>query len=129
MAILIPWSSANLARLVQYGATFFSHCHASTSRYSGGQGHVTQFGYLALSLSPGQPEKSITTGTPSFSARSTVLREVSWYAFAMPWSGCKGLPWQLRALMVNPLSASFCLKSLSALLSPSIDSLQCGSPG
>src|SRR6476620_3100287 len=101
MAILIPWSSANLARLVQYGITFFSHCQSSTSRYSGGHGHVTQFGYLALSLSPGQPEKSITTGTSSFSASRMVLRLTSWFFLAISGLGCSGLPWQLSALILK----------------------------
>src|SRR5690242_10939028 len=109
--------------------TFLSHCHASKSRYSGGHGHVTQFGYLALSLSPGHPEKSITTGTPSFSASRTVLWLVSWFFLAISGLGCSGLPWQLSALMVNPLSASFFLNAISSVLLSSMDSLQCGSPG
>src|SRR5579862_3417605 len=102
IAILTPWSSANLARFVQYGRTFFSHCHSSTSRYSGGHGQVTQFGYLALSLSPGHPEKSITTGTPSLAANRIVLRLTSWLALAISRFGCRGLPWQLNALMLTP---------------------------
>src|SRR5581483_10589926 len=102
IAIFTPWSRANLACLIQYGATFFSHCQASTSRYSGGHGQVTQFGYFAASLSPGHPEKSITTGTPSFSASSTVRLLVSAKPFATEASGCKGLPWELSALIENP---------------------------
>src|SRR5579871_656807 len=109
--------------------TFFSHCQSRTSRYSGGHGQVTQFGYLALSLSPGQPEKSITTGTPSFWARRIVFRLVSWLALAITGLGCSALPWQLSALMLKPLSESFCLNSLSSVLFSSIESLQCGSPG
>ena len=35
---------------------------------------MTQFGYFGFRESPGQPEKSMTTGTPSFSARRMVLR-------------------------------------------------------
>src|SRR5271167_4624946 len=109
--------------------TFFSHCQSSTSRYSVGQGQVTQLGYFALSLSPGQPEKSTTTGTSSFSASRIVLRLVSANALATSLFGCRGLPWELSALIVNPLSASFVLKSFRATRSLSIDSLQCGSPG
>src|SRR6202030_1836119 len=126
MAIFTPWFSANLACLIQYGVTFLSHCHSSTSRYSGGHGHVTQFGYFAVSLSPGQPEKSITTGTPSFSASKMVFRLVSWFFFATSGLGCSGFPWQLRALMVKPLSESFFLNSISSVLLSSIESLQCG---
>src|ERR1700733_1884701 len=129
MAILTPWSLANCACLVQYGVTFFSHCQSSASRYSGGQGQVIQLGYFALLLSPGQPEKSITTGTPSFSARRTVLRLVSWNAFAKAEFGCSGFPWQLSALMEKPRSSSLSLNSRSALRSVSIDNGQCGSPG
>src|SRR5713226_970077 len=129
MAIFTPWSSANLARLIQYGATFLSHCQASTSRYSGGQGQVTQLGYLALSLSPGHPEKSITTGTPIFSASRMVCLLTSWFFFATALSGCRGLPWQLRALIEKPLSSSFTWNSLSLVLLLSMSSLQCGSPG
>src|SRR5580692_4350269 len=102
MAIFTPWFLANSACLVQYGITFFSHCQSSTSRYSGGHGQVTQFGYFALSLSPGHPAKSITTGTPSFAASMIVLRLVSWFALAMTGLGCSGLPWQLSALMLKP---------------------------
>src|SRR5713101_6365917 len=126
MAIFTPWSSANLARLIQYGATFFSHCQASTSRYSGGQGQVTQLGYLALSLSPGQPEKSITTGTPSFWASRIVFLLVSAFVFPIAAFGCRGLPWQLSALMEIPLSSRSCLKSFSSCLFCNMDSLQCG---
>jgi hypothetical protein len=97
--------------------------------YSGGHGQVTQFGYLALSLSPGQPEKSITTGTPSFSARRTVFLLMSTKGFAMAGSGWIGLPWHDSALMEKPLSSSFFLKSLSSCSLSSMDSLQCGSPG
>src|SRR3984885_1426896 len=129
MATFTPWFLANSACLVQYGITFFSHCQSRTSRYSGGQGHVTQFGYLALSLSPGHPEKSITTGTSSFSARRIVLRLVSAYAFATAGLGCRGLPCELSALMVNPLSESFVFKSFNSARSVSIDNLQWGSPG
>ena len=95
----------------------------------GRPGQVTQFGYLALSLSPGQPEKSITTGTSSFSASRIVSLLVSAYAFATALFGCRGLPWQLSALMVKPLSSSFCLNSFKAARSCSMDSLQCGSVG
>src|SRR5579883_892169 len=109
--------------------TFFSHCQSSTSRYSGGHGQVTQLGYLAFSLSPGQPEKSMTTGTSSFSASRMVCLLVSAYFLATSLSGCSGFPCELSALMVNPLSANFCLNSLSAVLSCNMDSLQCGSPG
>src|SRR5690242_5190933 len=116
IATFTPWSAANLACFVQYGATTLSHCQASTSRYSGGHGQVTQFGYLALGPSPGQPLKSTTTGTPSFSASWIVFRLVSWSRFARAWSGCNGLPWQLNALIVNPLSESFFLKSISSVL-------------
>src|SRR2546423_15146975 len=129
MAILTPWSSANFARLVQYGVTFLSHCQASTSRYSGGHGQVTQFGNLALSLSPGQPEKSMTTGTPSFSASRMVLRFISWFDFAYSALGCSGFPWQLSALVVIPLSSIFFLNSINSRLLSSMVSLQCGSPG
>src|ERR1700733_10132704 len=92
MAILTPWSLANCACLVQKGATFFSHCQSRSSRYSGGQGQVIQFGYFALLLSPGQPEKSMTTGTSSFSANLTVFRLVSWKALARVAFGCSGFP-------------------------------------
>src|ERR1700761_8414819 len=129
IAIFTPWSSANFARSRQYGITFFSHCQSSTSRYSGGQGQVTQLGYFAVSLSPGQPEKSITIGTPSFDANSTVRRLVSWYALAVAASGCNGLPWQLSALIEKPPSSSFFLNSFSSFSLPAIESLQCGSPG
>src|ERR1022692_460122 len=129
MATFTPWFLANSACLVQYGITFFSHCQSRTSRYSGGHGQVTQFGYFALSLSPGQPEKSTTTGTPSFSASSTVFLLVSAYFFATVGSGCSGFPCELSALMVKPLSSSFCLNSASSFLFFSIASLQCGSPG
>src|SRR5215469_524782 len=60
MATFTPWSLANSACLVQYGATFFSHCQSRTSRYSGGHGQVAQLGYFALALSPGHPENSVT---------------------------------------------------------------------
>src|SRR5271165_3538377 len=129
MATFTPWSAANFACLTQYGIAFFSHCHASTSRYSGGHGQVTQFGYFALSLSPGHPEKSTTTGTPSFSASRTVLRLVSAYFFATAGSGCSGFPCELSALMVNPLPSSFFLNSVSSFLFFSIERLQWGSPG
>src|ERR1700680_3497242 len=109
MATFTPWFLANSACLVQYGITFFSHCQSRTSRYSGGHGQVTQFGNLALSLSPGHPEKSMTTGTPSFSARRIVFSLVAWLVAANAASGCSGLPWQLSALMENPLSAIFFL--------------------
>ena len=75
-------------------STFFSHCQASTSRYSGGHGQVTQFGYFALSLSPGQPEKSMTTGTPSFSASRMVLlaglRDTPWRRPYPDAADCRG---------------------------------------
>src|SRR5574341_176062 len=109
--------------------TFFPHCQSSTSWKWGGQAQVTQLGYFALSLSPGQPEKSITTGTPSFSASRMVFLLVSWAALATRSSGCSGSPWQLSALIEIPLSSSFCLNSFSAVLLSSMDSLQCGSPG
>src|SRR6266540_2610624 len=99
MAILTPWSAANFACLVQYGVTTLSHCQASISRYSGGHGQVTQLGYFAEGESPGQPEKSTTTGTPSFSARRMVFLFTSWSCLARFLSGCSGLPWQLSALM------------------------------
>src|SRR5579864_9338576 len=102
MATRIPWSSANLARFFQYGITFFSHCHFSRSRKSGGQGVGDQLGYLALSESPGQPEKSITVFTPSFSASRMVLRLVSSELRANSLLGCSALPWQLSALMLIP---------------------------
>ena len=38
---------------------------------------MTQFGAVAFGESPGHPEKSTTTGTPSFSASRTVLRLTS----------------------------------------------------
>ena len=38
---------------------------------------MTQLGYLELAESPGQPLKSTTTGTPSFSASRMVLRLTS----------------------------------------------------
>src|SRR5271155_1469812 len=88
IAIFTPWSLAKCACLIQYGATFLSHCHARRSEYSGGQGVATQFGYLALSLSPGHPEKSITTDMPSFSARRTVFWLISRLAFATAGLGC-----------------------------------------
>src|SRR5207302_11163985 len=93
--------------------TFLSHCHSSRSKYSGGQGQVTQFGYLAFSLSPGQPEKSMTTGTPSLAASSTVRLLVSANPFATAESGCSGLPCELSALMLNPLSSNCFLNSLN----------------
>ena len=40
----------------------------------GGQGQVTQFGSMASGPPPGQPEKVITVGTPSFWASCTALR-------------------------------------------------------
>src|ERR1022692_4856615 len=129
MATFTPWFLANSACLVQYGVTFFSHCQSRTSRYSGGHGHVTQFEYFALSLSPGQPEKSMTTGTPSLAASSTVRLLVAAKPFATAGSGCSGLPCELRALIVNPWSSSFFLNSLSSFSFSIIDSLQCGSPG
>src|SRR5689334_19945097 len=92
IAIFTPWSSANFACFVQYGVTTLSHCQARTSRYSGGHGHVTQFGYLALGLSPGQPLKSTTTDTPSFSARRMVRLDVSWSCLARFLSGWSGFP-------------------------------------
>src|SRR5690349_12382395 len=82
IAILTPRSAANAACLVQYGDTTSSHCHLRTSRYSGGQGHVTQLGCFDAGESPGQPEKSITTGTFNFAASSTVLRLTSASCFA-----------------------------------------------
>src|SRR5579885_557085 len=108
---------------------FCSHCQFKSSPYSGGQGQVTQLGYLEESLSPGQPEKSMTTGTPSFSASRIVLRVTSSFALAITLFGCSGLPWQLRALIEMPLSSSFALNSLRAVLFFSISRLQCGPPG
>ena len=90
---------------------------------------MTQFGHFEFGESPGQPLKSTTTGTPSFSASRMVLRLTSWSCLARALSGCSGLPWQLSALMVKPLSSSFFLKSMSSLLFSSIESLQWGSPG
>src|SRR4051794_16323959 len=129
IAILTPWSAACLPASFQYGVATLSHCHSRTSRYSGGHGQVTQFGYFALSLSPGQPEKSITTGTPSFSARRIVRFEVSWYPLATFASGCSGLPWELSALILNPLSSRTFFHSFSSFSLSSIESLQWGSPG
>src|SRR5580700_2129066 len=99
MAIFTPCCAANSACFTQYGVTTLSHCQASTSRYSGGHGHVTQLGAFASAESPGQPEKSTTTGTPSFSASRMVLRLTSCACFACTGSGCKALPWQLNALI------------------------------
>ena len=59
-----------------------SHCQSSTSRYSGGQGVVTQLGCRDSGPSPGQPEKVTTTGTSSCSASRTVVRKVSSSALA-----------------------------------------------
>jgi len=109
--------------------TTFSHCQDKISWKCGGQAQVTQLGYFAVSLSPGQPEKSTTTGTPSFSASRMVRRLVSWLRRAISAFGCKGSPWQLRALMDIPLSSSFFLNSTSAPESSNMESLQCGSPG
>src|SRR3982751_6933717 len=128
MAIFTPWSFANLPCSTQKGVTFFSHCQSSRSRYSGGQGQVTQFGYFALSLSPGQPEKSMTTGTPSLAASSTVRLLVSTNALAVAGSGWSGLPCELRALMEKPWPSSFFLNSVSSFSFCSMDDLQCGSP-
>src|SRR5208283_5803481 len=93
--------------------TFFSHCHFKISRKSGGQAVGDQLGYLELSESPGQPEKSMTVLTPNFAARRIVFRLVAAWSCASFRLGCKGLPWQLNALMVIPSSSSFCLNSLS----------------
>src|ERR1700687_4231098 len=108
MATRTPWSSENLARFFQYGNTFFSHCHFKRSPKSGGHGVGDQLGNLALSESPGQPEKSMIVATTNFSASRVVLRLTSALAspnFLLGWSA---LPWQLRALMVMPWSSSFC---------------------
>ena len=56
---------------------FSFHCHWSISRKSGGQGQVTQFGFVAFGPSPGQPEKSITRVIPSISASCIVFLLVS----------------------------------------------------
>ena len=59
---------------------------------SGGHGVVTQFGCLASSESPGQPENVTTTGTSIRCARHTVLRNTSSYWRARSACGCSGLP-------------------------------------
>src|SRR5271166_1492724 len=99
MATRTPWSSAKRACSFQKGITFSSHCHFSRSRKSGGQGVGDQLGNLASSESPGQPEKSITVFTPSFSARRIVLRLVSRDFSRNAWFGCSELPWRERALI------------------------------
>src|SRR5471032_2091143 len=129
MATLMPWSAANLPCVFQYGVTASSHCQFSTSRYSGGQEQVTQLGNFAWTESPGQPEKSTTVITPSFSARRMVLRLVSAYLAAISLSGCSGLPWLDKAEIVMPASAILLLKVASSAGLSSIDSLAWASPG
>jgi hypothetical protein len=107
-------------------ATSF-HCQSSTSRKSGGQAQVTQFGLLAPGPSPGQPEKQLTTGTPSSTASRAVFRHVSCEARANSASGWSGLPWQLSALIVSP-RCSTARSSFEALPSSSSGS-QCAFPG
>src|SRR5208337_2173160 len=109
--------------------TFFSHCHFKISRKSGGQAVGDQLGYLDLSESPGQPEKSMTVLTPSFSASRIVFLLVAAWSCASFLLGCRGLPWLLKALMVIPSSSSFCLNSLSLALWCSHSIFRCGSPG
>src|SRR5207247_726710 len=100
-----------------------------TSRYSSGQGQVIQLGYFALSVSPGQPENSITLGTPSFAANCTVFRLTSSFALARLPSGWRGLPWHESAEMRMPLSESFFWNSVLLRVSVRYSSLQWASPG
>ena len=72
-------------------------------------GVVIQFGCLAPSESPGHPENVTTVGTCIFSASRTVCRNSASAARATAGSGCSGLPWHERALIVRPASASICL--------------------
>ena len=106
-ATFTPCSPAKWAASRQYGIAFFSHCHSRISRNSGGHGAVTQFGRVAPSESPGQPENVTTTGTSSCSASRTDLRNTSSAACAVAASGCRGFEWQDKALMLRPASAIF----------------------
>src|SRR6058998_1448273 len=95
-ATFTPCSAAKRPASSQYGIAFFSHCHSSTSRNSGGHGVVTQFGYFASSESPGHPENVTTTGTSSHLARHTVFRKTVCLAkrldvpVVVTFSGCPG---------------------------------------
>ena len=90
---------------------------------------MTQFGNLELSQSPGQPEKSITTGTPSFSASWIGLaadflivlspRLIRMQRIAVAAQRADG-----EAVVRELLFENIQLPEFS-----SMDSLQCGSPG
>src|SRR5581483_9020296 len=109
-----PFFAAYSFSSVQYGMTLSCHCHLTRLEKSVGHGQVTQLGYCASSLSPGQPLKLITVFTPSSQARR-ILSRISWScSAAIRLLGCKGLPWQESALMPRP-RASTALRNFFSL--------------
>src|SRR5262245_21645901 len=100
------------------------------SKYSGGQGHVTQLGCWSFGEPPGQPLKVVTTSTSSFSAKRTHLRKAVSWAVAIFLSGWIGLPWTDRHEILSPrlvmeFSHSLAFLSLASRASVS----QCAVPG